>query len=87
MMRVGYARVSTLDQNLDLQADALRQADCEKIFEDVVSGASVSGRGLAETVEFARPGDVVVVWKLDRLGRSLKHLIEIINLLHGKRSG
>ena len=86
-MRIGYARVSTLDQNLDLQEDALRQADCEKIFQDVASGASDTRRGLAEAIEFAPPGDAVVVWKLDRLGRSLKHLIEIINLLHAKKVG
>ncbi len=86
-MRIGYARVSTLDQNIDLQEDALRKADCEKIFQDVASGASDTRRGLADAIEFARPGDVVVVWKLDRLGRSLKHLIEIINLLHGKKVG
>ena len=86
-MRIGYARISTLDQNFDLQADALGKADCEKIFQDVASGASDTRRGLAEAIEFARPGDVVVVWKLDRLGRSLKHLIEIINLLHEKKVG
>lgn len=86
-MRIGYARVSTLDQNLDLQEDALRAADCEKIFQDVASGATDARRGLAEAIEFARPHDVVVVWKLDRLGRSLKHLIEIINLLHEKKVG
>lgn len=86
-MRIGYARISTVDQNLDLQEDALSKAECKKIFQDVASGASDTRKGLAEAIEFARPGDVVVVWKLDRLGRSLKHLIEIINQLHEKKVG
>ena len=81
-MRIGYARISTVDQNLDLQQDALCKADCKRIFQDVASGASDTRKGFADAIEFARPGDVVVVWKLDRLGRSLKHLIEIINQLH-----
>jgi hypothetical protein len=63
----------------------LYKADCEKIFQDITSEASDTRRGLAETVEFARLDDVAVVWKLARLGRALKHLIEIINLLHGKK--
>src|SRR5713101_6317339 len=75
-MRIGYARVSTADQNPDLQEDALQKADCEKIFRDVASGAVDSSKGLAEAIEYARDGDTLVVWKLDRLGRSLKHLIE-----------
>ena len=74
-MRIGYARVSTADQNPDLQEDALEKAGCEKIFRDVASGAVDSRKGLAEAIEYARDGDTLVVWKLDRLGRSLKHLI------------
>ncbi len=86
-MNLGYARVSTLDQNLELQEDALTKAGCEKIFRDVASGAIDSRKGLAEAIEFARSGDNLVVWKLDRLGRSLKHLIETVNLLRERGVG
>lgn len=86
-MKIGYARISTQEQNIDLQADALKAAGCEKIFQDVGSGAKDERRGLAEAVEYARAGDVLVVWKLDRLGRSLKHLIETVNQLHAKGVG
>lgn len=86
-MNLGYARVSTLDQNLELQEDALTKAGCEKIFRDVASGAVDSRKGLAEAIEFARKGDTLVVWKLDRLGRSLKHLIETVNLLKERGVG
>lgn len=86
-MKIGYARISTADQNLDLQTDALKAAGCEKIFQDVASGAKDERRGLAEAVEYARAGDVLTVWKLDRLGRSLKHLIETVNRLHDKGVG
>ena len=77
-MLVGYARVSTDDQNLDLQRDALTQAGCARIFTDVASGAKDDRTGLAEAIAFLRPGDTLAVWKLDRLGRSLKHLIETV---------
>src|ERR1700731_4586160 len=70
IVRIGYARVSTTDQNPDLQEDALQKAGCEKIFRDVASGAVDSRKGLAEALEYARDGDTLVVWKLDRLGRS-----------------
>ncbi|MCH7619677.1 MAG: recombinase family protein, partial [Candidatus Marinimicrobia bacterium] len=73
-MKVGYARVSTLDQNLDLQTDALKKEGCEEIFEDHASGAKADRDGLRKALEFMREGDTLVVWKLDRLGRSLKHL-------------
>ena len=86
-MRVGYARVSTADQNPDLQEDALHKAGCEKIFRDVASGAVDSRRGLAEAIDYAREGDTLVVWKLDRLGRSLKHLIETVNRLAARKIG
>lgn len=78
-MRIGYARVSTADQNPDLQEDALQKAGCEKVFRDVASGTVDCRKGLAEAIEYAREGDTLVVWKLDRLGRSLKHLIETVN--------
>lgn len=86
-MRIGYARVSTADQNPDLQEDALQKAGCEKIFRDVASGALNSRKGLAEAIEYARDGDTLVVWKLDRLGRSLKHLIETVNALAARKIG
>jgi DNA invertase Pin-like site-specific DNA recombinase len=74
-MLIGYARVSTDDQNLDLQRDALRLAGCEKIYEDRISGAKAARPGLAMALEVARAGDVLTVWRLDRLGRSLHDLI------------
>ena len=70
-MLIGYARVSTDDQNLDLQRDALRLAGCEKIYEDRISGAKAARPGLAMALEVARDGDVLTVWRLDRLGRKL----------------
>lgn len=86
-MKIGYARISTQDQSADLQDDALKAAGCEKIFHDTASGAKSERQGLAEAVEFIRAGDTLIVWKLDRLGRSLKHLIEIVNQLHEKGAG
>lgn len=86
-MKIGYARVSTIDQNLNLQTDALKKAGCEKIFTDMASGLLDSRKGLAEAIEFCRAGDSLIVWKLDRLGRSLKHLIETVNKLHAKGIG
>jgi len=86
-MKIGYARISTVDQNLELQTDALEKVGCEKIFTDQASGAKDDRKGLMDAVEFCRKGDSLVVWKLDRLGRSLKHLIETINLLHEKKVG
>lgn len=78
-MLVGYARVSTQDQNLDLQKDALVRAGCEKIVEDRLSGSVTTRPGLDRLLDILRPGDTLVVWRLDRLGRGLKHLIEIVN--------
>lgn len=78
-MLVGYARVSTDDQSLDLQRDALAAAGCEVVFDDVMSGASRERPGLRDALSFLRRGDVLVVWRLDRLGRSLQHLVEVIN--------
>jgi DNA invertase Pin-like site-specific DNA recombinase len=86
-MLIGYARVSTNDQNLDLQTDALTKGGCKKIFSDVASGAKSDREGLAEGIGFMREGDTLVVWKLDRLGRSLKHLIETVGLLQSRGMG
>lgn len=86
-MLIGYARVSTTDQNLSLQRDALEKANCEKIFSDTTSGASAERTGLGSALENLRSGDVLVVWRLDRLGRSLKNLIEIVALLEGRGIG
>lgn len=78
-MLIGYVRVSTNDQNPSLQVDALKEAGCKKIFTDTVSGKLASRPQLDKLKEHCRQGDIVVVWRLDRLGRSLKDLIEIIN--------
>lgn len=86
-MLLGYARISTQEQNLDLQKDALNKAGCEKIYEDTISGAKANRPGLDECLAYARPGDTVVVWKLDRLGRSLKHLIETVQALDERGVG
>lgn len=83
-MKIGYARVSTPEQNLDLQIDALKGDGCEKVFTDIASGARSSRPGLDLAISHLRPGDVLVVWKLDRLGRSLKDLIDRVDSLrHG----
>ena len=74
-MLIGYARVSTDEQNLDLQRDALQKAGCERIFTDAVSGTKAQRPGLEEALSHLRSGDTLVVWRLDRLGRSLRHLI------------
>src|SRR5260370_16555240 len=79
IMRVGYVRVSKHEQNEELQVDALNAAQCEKLFVDKVSGAKFERKGLDEAFAFLRPGDTFAVWKLDRAGRSLKHLIELLN--------
>ena len=83
-MLIGYARVSTQDQKLDLQRRALSEAGCEKRFEDKASGSRAEREGLRRALEFARPGDTLVVWKLDRLGRSVKHLVELVGVLQEK---
>ena len=71
-MHIGYARVSTQDQDLSLQYDALKQAQCDKFYEDKASGAHASRDGLTLALETVREGDCLVVWKLDRLGRNVK---------------
>jgi DNA invertase Pin-like site-specific DNA recombinase len=86
-MRIGYARVSTHEQNLDLQRDALKAAGCGKIIEDTASGGKVQRDGLDRARELLRKGDVLVVWRLDRLGRSLRHLIELMTELEGQGIG
>ncbi len=87
VVKIGYARISTTDQKLDLQIDALRKAGCEKTFYDVVSGSKSERPGLNDALEYIREGDLLVTWRLDRLGRSLKHLIELINELDRREIG
>src|SRR3954453_20117849 len=77
-MLIGYARVSTLDQTLALQQDALTAAGCEQLYTDTVSGSVRERPGLTEALSHLRAGDTLVVWRLDRLGRSLPHLIETV---------
>ena len=77
-MLIGYCRVSTTDQNLDLQRDALTKAGCERTFEDMASGARDDRPGLSEALSHLRKGDTLVVWKLDRLGRTLRSLIDFV---------
>jgi len=86
-MRIGYARVSTREQNFDMQVDALRAAHCEKIYTEAVSGARAERPELNELLRNIRSGDVLVIWKLDRLGRSLKHLVELVATLMDKGVG
>jgi DNA invertase Pin-like site-specific DNA recombinase len=86
-MLVGYARVSTPDQHLTLQRDALKGVGCKRIFSDIASGATPDRSGLTKALEFVRRGDTLVVWKLDRLGRSLQHLIESVRQLETRRIG
>lgn len=84
-MKVGYARVSTEDQNLYMQTDALKNAGCEEIFTDIASGAKSQRPGLDKALSYIREGDTLVVWKLDRLGRSIQHLIQTISELQKKK--
>src|SRR3954447_10942828 len=86
-MLIGYARVSTEDQTVSLQQDALQTAGCERIFTDTASGARADRPGLEEAIEYVRPGDTLVVWKLDRLGRSLPHLIDTVTGLQDRGIG
>ena len=81
-MLIGYARVSTQDQNLTLQREALINAGCEKVFEDKVSGTRADRPGLSKTLEMLSEGDTLVVWKLDRLGRSVKQLVDMVSELN-----
>ncbi|HEY0055447.1 MAG TPA: recombinase family protein [Pedobacter sp.] len=83
-MKIGYARVSTHDQKLELQNDELEKAGCEKIFEEKISGKSKERPALQNMIEILRQGDSVVVWKLDRLGRSLRDLIDLVAKIQSK---
>ena len=86
-MLIGYARVSTKDQNATLQTDALKKAGCEKIFEDKITGKHLNREGLEKAMDMLRAGDTLVVWRLDRLARSLKDLITLINQLEENKIG
>ena len=86
-MLIGYARVSTAEQNLDLQTDALNRAGCEKLFTDKAGGARAERPGLDQALAHLRKGDTLVVWKLDRLGRSIRHLIETVGQLQERKVG
>lgn len=83
-MLVGYARVSTIEQNLDLQLAALEEVGCEKLYKDQISGTKTNRPGLNMALEVLRKNDTLVVWKLDRLGRTVKGLIDLVNQLHQK---
>jgi len=84
-MKVGYARVSTEDQNLHMQEDALKNAGCEEIYTDIASGSKSQRPGLDKALAYIREGDTLVVWKLDRLGRSIQHLIQTMTLLEERK--
>lgn len=86
-MHIGYARVSTYEQSMDLQRDALERVGCERIFEDTLSGVKAERPGLTEALAYLRAGDTLIVWRLDRLGRSLKQLIELANELKARGVG
>src|SRR3954452_2390630 len=86
-MLIGYARVSTLDQTLALQQDALSAAGCEQLYTDTVSGSVTERPGLTNALSHVRPGDTLVVWRLDRLGRSLSHLMETVRALQEQGVG
>jgi len=81
-LKIGYARVSTGLQNFNLQEDQLKQYGCEKIFSDYISGSKSKRPGLDKVIEFARSGDTIVVWRLDRLGRNMEELIKLVNELN-----
>jgi DNA invertase Pin-like site-specific DNA recombinase len=88
-MLIGYARVSTDDQTLDLQVDALEAAGCarRRIYTDTASGAKTDRPGLGKALEVVREGDTLVVWRLDRLGRTLPHLLQLVEDLNGRQIG
>ena len=86
-MLVGYARVSTQDQHLALQRDALEKAGCEKFFSDIASGAKTERDGLEQALEFVRPGDTLVVWKLDRIARSMQDMLDRMEKIKSAGAG
>jgi DNA invertase Pin-like site-specific DNA recombinase len=83
-MLIGYARVSKTEQHLELQLDALAKAECEQIYTDKITGSKTERKGLEDALSHLRKGDTLVVWRLDRLGRSLKHLIDTLPGFHEK---
>jgi len=84
IMKIGYARVSTKDQNLNLQLDALKQEGCQQIFAERITGAKLDRKELKRMLDHLRPGDIVVIWKLDRLGRSLRDLVDLVTEIQEK---
>lgn len=86
MAKIGYIRVSTNDQNTDLQRNALISAECEQIFDDKMSGTKANRPGLKRALKALKTGDTLVVWKLDRLGRSVKNLVGLISELHERKN-
>lgn len=86
-MLIGYARVSTTDQNLDLQHQALTTANCDRIIDDTMSGGTRHRPGLDQALDLLRDGDTLIVWKLDRLGRSVKNLVDLVTDLETKGVG
>lgn len=86
-MKIGYARVSTKDQNLSLQLDALEKEGCEKIFQEKATGGNADRQELKKLLEHLREGDLVVIWKLDRLGRSLRDLVNLVTDIQAKGAG
>lgn len=86
-MKIGYARVSTKDQNLSLQLDALKKEGCEKIFQEKATGGNADREELKKLLEHLREGDIVVIWKLDRLGRSLRDLVNLVTDIQAKGAG
>ena len=87
MALIGYARVSTAEQDTALQTDALHKAGCERVFEDIISGAKTERQGLDAALAYLREGDALVVWKLDRLGRSMVHLVNTVQGLAARGVG
>src|SRR5260370_8775646 len=85
-MKIGYVRISKQEQHEALQVDALKEAGCEKWFVDKITGSKAERKGLSEALTYLRPGDTFLVWKLDRPGRSLKHLIELLKALQGRNT-
>ncbi len=85
--RIGYGRVSTQDQNLNLQIDALKKAGCDLIFTDTASGADCTRKGYRKALAVLQPGDTLIVWRLDRLARSMRELVDIIEWLHEREIG
>lgn len=86
-MKIGYARVSTHDQSYSLQLDALNEAGCEKIFKEKVTGSKTERKELNRMLEHVREGDEIIIWKLDRLGRSLPHLVSLVKELNERKIG